>query len=375
MEGYNNSMRIPVSRPYFWGDERNLLLEAFDGGWISSQGAFVSQFESGFASEVGVTHAIATCNGTCALQLLFAALGIQAGDEVIVPDFVMMAPIFALLHCGATPIPVDADETWNMDPGQIESRITNRTVGILAVHTYGHPSNMGAIAGIASRHNLLLVEDAAEAHGAKVDGRQVGTFGIASVFSFYANKIITCGEGGIVVTNDDALASRLRSLRNMCFGDSDETRFVHASVGFNFRMSNMHAAIGVAQLRHLDAAIADRRRIAQSYRSGLDGISGIVCPPQASWADAVNWVYGVLVNDDCAVSRQEMQQYLQRNGIETRRFFTPLHDQPFMTKDTHRHSYTVSSRLCSQGLYLPTYVGLVNDDIARITHTVRSIST
>jgi perosamine synthetase len=361
---------VPVSQPFFWGDECDCVLEAIEGGWISSRGEFIDRFESEFASFVGTRHAVGVCNGTCALQLAIAALGIGAGDEVIVPDFTMMAPVFAVIHAGAKPVPIDADDTWNIDVEKIELRITEKTRAILAVHIYGHPTNMEVLLEIARKHRLHIIEDGAEAHGATSHGRNVGAIGTLGAFSFYANKIITTGEGGMVVTDDDSLANSVRALRNMNFGEGVESRFRHRGLGFNFRLSNLHAAIGFAQIKHAAEAIADRHRIATEYRRELETIDGLTLPPMTGWAGPVNWVYGIVVQPSFGLSRQALQQRLSDAGIETRRFFTPLHEQPFYS-ECNSIEYPMASMLGQHGLYLPTFVGLKTDVIQRIASTIR----
>ncbi len=362
---------IPVSRPHFWGEEKANVREAIDSGWISSSGQYIERFEADFAAFVGVRHAIAVCNGTCALQLAIAALEIGEGDEVIVPDFSMMAPIFAVMHAGAKPVPVDADDSWNLDADKVDSLITPRTRAILAVHTYGHPANMKCLLDIAARRGVHVIEDAAEAHGATVDGMKVGSMGAIGTFSFYANKIVTTGEGGMVVTNDDNIARQLTSMRNMSFGDTVESRFAHKGLGFNFRMSNLHAAIGVGQMEHIHDAISERARIGNEYRHALYKIDGITLPPQLSWADPVNWVFGIVVESKFGMSRAALQDYLRSKGIDTRRFFTPLHEQSFFSSDS-KHEFPMATRLGSNGLYLPTFVDLEPHEIARICEAIES---
>ena len=362
---------IPVSKPHFWGAEQAYVKEAVESGWISSNGHFIQRFEAEFADFLGVKHAVAVCNGTCALQLAIASLDIGNGDEVIVPDFSMMAPIFAVMHAGARPVPVDADETWNLDVDRVESQITDRTKAILAVHTYGHPANMTALIEMGDRRGIHVIEDAAEAHGATADGNVTGSMGVVGTFSFYANKIVTTGEGGMVVTNDDDIAEKLKAMRNMNFGDKVESRFEHKGTGFNFRMSNIHAAIGAAQMAHIHEAISERGRIGEEYCQALSSIEGLTLPPRSSWAKPVNWVFGIVVEPEFGMSRRELQERLRAKGIDTRRFFTPLHEQSFYQRETGR-TFPVATKLGNDGLYLPTFIGLASDDIARISGAIRS---
>jgi perosamine synthetase len=260
---------VPVSRPHIWGDEKLNLCQAIDGGWISSRGPFLDEFEDRFAEKIGTRYAVAASSGTAAVHLALSVLDLDKNDEVIVPDFTMISPVLGVLACGAIPVPVDADETWNMDVERIERAITDRTRAIVVVHTYGHPARIDRIMEIARRNNLRVVEDAAEALGARVSGQPVGSFGDLAIFSFYANKVLTTGEGGMVVTNDLELCERVRSKRNLCFGADEETRFIHDDIGFNYRMTNLQAAVGLAQLQHLDEAVAAKMAIAGEYTARL----------------------------------------------------------------------------------------------------------
>jgi perosamine synthetase len=357
-----------------WGKEAEYVNEAIREGWISSRGRMVDAFERGFAEALGMEHAVAVCNGTAAVHLALAALGIKAGDEVIVPDFCMIAPVLAILHCGATPVAVDVDETWNMAPALIEERITGHTRAILVVHNYGHPARMDEIEELARRHSLYLVEDTAEALGATVNGQRAGTFGDVASFSFYANKVITTGEGGMVVTRRAELFERLRWKRDLCFGKDEETRYTHAEIGFNYRLTNMQAAVGVAQLEHLDEAIASKIAVARRYNEALRGLPGLTLPPEAAWAKNVYWVYGVLVEPEFGIARALLQERLLAQGIETRRFFTPLHRQPIVPLKGGASDYPQSARLAEQGLYLPSSVGMqaaVVERVAETLHTLR----
>jgi perosamine synthetase len=356
-----------------WGKEAEYVNEAIREGWISSRGRMVDAFERGFAEALGTEFAVAVCNGTAAVHLALAALGIKAGDEVIMPDFCMIAPVLAVLYCGATPIPVDVDETWNINPKLIEERISERTRAILVVHNYGHPAEMDEIAAIARRHNLYLVEDTAEALGATVRGRQAGTFGHISSFSFYANKVITTGEGGMVVTSDANLHVRARWKRDLCFGPNEEMRYTHTEVGFNYRLTNMQAAVGVAQLEHLSEATASKIAVARQYNEALSDIPGLTLPPEAVWAKNVYWVYGILVEPEFGVPRALLQEQLLARGIETRRFFTPLHRQPIVPPQGDAADYPRSAYLAEHGLYLPSYVGMTEATVERVAETLRAL--
>jgi perosamine synthetase len=358
---------IPVSRPFFWGKESQYVVEAIEEGWISSKGRFLTELERRFAEWAGVRHAIATTSGTTALHLALVAAGVQAGDEVIVPDFCMVAPIFALRYCGAIPVLVDADATWNIDVDQVDAQVTDRTRAILAVHTYGHPARMSALRALADRRGLLLIEDAAEAIGSAENGVRAGTIGDVACFSLYANKIITSGEGGILVTGDDAIAERARWHRDMCFGREPERRFVHEAIGFNYRMTNVQAAIAVAQLEHVDEAIAAKIAVAERYSDLLRDVRGLTLPPHESWATHSYWVYGVLVDPaELGADGARVRSELAAQGIETRRFFEPAHRQPFLHCARQDAEFPVSSALADRGFYLPSFIGMCEDDQARV---------
>jgi perosamine synthetase len=364
---------VPVSRPFIWGNEAKYAQTAIESGWISSRGTFVNSFERMFAEQVGVRHAVTVTNGTAALHLALSTLGIGAGDEVIVPDFCMMSPVLAILYCGATPVTVDVDETWNLDPSLIGEKITERTRAILVVHNYGHPAAMEEISEIARRRGVHLVEDGAEALGATVNGRQVGTFGELTCFSFYANKVITTGEGGMVVTDDPALHARACWKRDLCFGPDDESRFVHRDIGFNFRMTNVQAAIGVAQMEHFDEAVAAKIEVARRYNELLEGVRGLTLPPAARWAKNVYWVYGVVVEPEFGISRAELQKRLRGMGIETRRFFAQVQRQPILSHLPMKTDCPRSAHLAENGFYLPSYIGMKDDVIERVARALRSI--
>ena len=361
---------VPVSRPHVWGGEKAKLCEAIDGGWISSRGPFLEQFEVGFAERIGVRHAVAASSGTAAVHMALSVLDLAAGDEVIVPDFTMISPVLAVLACGAVPVPVDADETWNIDPDAIERALTARTRAIVVVHTYGHPARIDRIMEIARRHNLRVVEDAAEALGATAFGRQIGSFGDLAIFSFYANKVLTTGEGGMVVTNDARLSERLRAKRNLCFGLDEESRFIHNEIGFNYRMTNLQAALGIVQLEHLDEAIAAKVAVARQYNALLADIPGITLPPDSVWGPNVYWVYAVLIEKAFGVDRKTVQSELKNRGIETRRFFYPVHRQPIVPKAGIRRTFSRSVELADKGLYLPSYIGM---DPSTIQHVAQHL--
>lgn len=375
--------RVPVSQPYQWGNEIAYVTKALKDNWISSAGEFLERFEREFAKYCNVKHAVACVNGTVACHLAFAAAGIGEGDEVICPDFTMMAPVFSLVYLGAKPVFVDADErSWTIDVTKIESAITYKTKAILAVHIYGHPCDMESIHRIAKKYNLIVLEDAAEAHGAEilVNGRlhRAGSLSKTAAFSFYANKNITTGEGGMVTTDDDACAAKLRSLKNLCLGKTNETRFIHDGVGYQYRMTNLHAAVGCAQMEHADEARAAKISIGEKYNQLLKDVPGVTLPPSNSWATNVYWVYGILVEDEFGLPRQEAQRRLAERGIETRTFFYPTHRQPNLIQQKvfaprADADFTISNRLWERGFYIPSYIGMEDSVIERVAAAIRSI--
>jgi perosamine synthetase len=362
--------RIPVCRPHFYGRESGYVAEALASTYISGDGPFVDRMEGLVAEAAGSRHAIAVANGTVALDLALKALGVKAGDEVIVPDFAMFSPIGAVLRAGARPIPVDADASWNLDPALIEAAITPRTCGIIMIHTYGCPANGPALRDIADKHKLWLLEDAAEAMGGSFDGQLAGSFGDIATFSFYSNKVVTSGEGGAAVTNDDGLADRMRRLRNLSFGTDWRSRFIHEEVGFNFRLSNILAAIGCAQLENLSFAVRSKQKVATDYRLGLGSCPRLEFQPVPPTAIHTYWVFGVLLAED--VDRGHVADALLTSNIETRPFFYPVHRQPCLQETVSGH-FPISTKIADRGFYLPSYVGLGSKEIARICETLSLI--
>ena len=368
-------MKIPVCEPFLTGKEMEYVMDCLRTNWISSAGKYVNEFEQRFAEYIGCKYGISTTSGTTALHLALAALKIGRGDEVIVPAFTMIAPVFAVVYTGAKPVLVDADpETWNIDVNKIEEKITPNTKAIIPVHIYGHPCDMDPIMEIAEKYNLWVIEDAAEAHGAEYKGKKVGSFGHVSCFSFYANKIITTGEGGMIVTNDEKIAERARRLKDQAY--SPERRFLHTDIGFNYRMTNIQAAIGLAQLEHIDEFVEMRRRNAYLYNSRLKDVPGITLPPEKEWAKNVYWMYSILIEEnEFGMSRDELMERLKGRGIETRTFFIPMHEQPaFLNLGLFKgERYPVAERLGKQGLYLPSSTGLKKEEIEYICDVIRGI--
>jgi perosamine synthetase len=356
--------QIPVCEPVIGEQELRYVTDCVETNWISSKGKYVTEFERRFAAYCGVSEGIATTNGTTALHLALATLKVGPGDEVILPAFTMMATAFAVLYCGARPVLVDADpETWNMDPSLLAEKITGKTRVILPVHIYGHPCDMDPLRELAEDHHVVVVEDAAEAHGAEYRGRRTGGIGQMGCFSFYANKIITTGEGGMVVTRDPALAARARALKDLAF--DPEKRFLHTDVGFNYRMTNVQAAIGLAQLERIDTFVAARRANAARYTALLRDLPGLRLPVEKPWARNVYWMYGIVAGKGAPVSRDRLSSLLAARGVETRTFFVPVHRQPVcLQRGLFRgERYPVAEELGENGLYLPSGSGLTSGEI------------
>ena len=366
---------IPVNEPLLDGNEKKYLAECIDTGWISSEGPFIKRFEEGFAARVQRKHAIAVANGSLALDAAVAALQLGAGDEVILPSFTIISCAAAIVRAGATPVVVDADPlTWNMRADEVAARITKRTRAIMVVHLYGLPCDMGPLLELADRHGLKIIEDAAEMHGQTWRGRPCGSFGDISTFSFYPNKHITTGEGGMLVTDDDALAARCRSLRNLCF--APPRRFVHEEWGWNLRMTNLQAALGVAQLERLDEFVRRKRAMGARYTRLLAGVDGVQLPlAKTDYADNIYWVYGLVLDDDVSFDAFEAMQRLAAAGVGCRPFFWPMHEQPVLRRmglfdGLH---LPVSERLARRGFYIPSGMALSTAQIDTVAAAVRDL--
>lgn len=364
---------IPVNEPLFDGNEKKYLNQCIDEGWISSEGPFVKEFEENFSSYLGSRYGIAVCNGTVALETALFAAGIAKGDEVIMPTFTIISCAASALRLGAKPVLVDSEpDTWNMDVAQIEEKITKRTKAIMPVHIYGHPVDMDPVMELAEEYDLKVIEDAAEVHGALYKGKKAGGIGDVGSFSFYANKIITTGEGGMVVTNDEETAERARSYRNLCFKPG--RRFYHTELGENFRMTNLQAAVGVAQLEQIDRFIEIKRKNAQRYTEGLKGLKDIKTPVEKGWAKNVYWMYAIELSEDLGITAEQMAESLAEKGIGTRPFFLGLHEQPVF----HRvglyigERYPVAERIARQGLYLPSGHTLTEEQIGYVCEAVKT---
>lgn len=366
---------IPVNEPLLDGNEKKYLVECIDTGWISSEGPFVHRLERDFAARIDRRHGIAVCNGSATLDAAVAALDLGAGDEVILPSFTIISCAASVVRAGAVPVLVDSDpSTWNMSVEQVEEKITARTAAILVVHIYGLPVDMDPILAIAQKHGLKVIEDAAEMQGASYRGRACGSFGDISTFSFYPNKHVTTGEGGMIMTNDDGLADRCRELRNLCF--KPPRRFVHEERGWNMRMSNLQAAVGVAQLERLDEFVARKRRMGQLYTKKLGNLAGISAQPERTdFAENIYWVYGVVLDDDGPFDADEAMRRLAERGVQTRPFFWPMHEQPVLRKMGlfEGERYPVAERLARRGFYLPSGMALSEDQIDMAAAAVREI--
>jgi perosamine synthetase len=361
---------IHVWEPVLDGNEERYVRDCLETNWISSLGTYITRFEEAFAAWCGMPHAVACSSGTAALHLSLVALGVGPGDEVIIPDFTLIVSANTVILAGAKPVLVDVDEkTWCLDPRKIEEKITPRTKAIMPVHMYGHPCDMPAIQDIAKKHGLAVIEDCAEAHGAELGGRKVGTFGDAGCFSFYGNKILTTGEGGMVLVRDAALAARLRLLRDQGF---EPPRFVHRVVGFNYRLTNVQAAIGLAQTEKADEKVRRKREIAGWYLSLFAFGSDLEVPSEAPGAKNVYWMFGVKLGPRFPQGRDAVMDELKAKGIETRAFFCPMHRQPvFVNGSDGRYpdvsgEYPVSDDLWNRGLYLPSGTGLTREQAREV---------
>lgn len=366
---------IPVNQPLLDGNEKKYLLECIESGWISSEGPFIKEFEKKFAVRVNRKHAIAVSNGTAAIDAAVDALNIGPGDEVIMPAFTIISCITQIIRCGATPVLIDSDPvTWNMDASQIEGKITQHTKAIMIVHIYGLPADIDPILDIAKKHKLKVIEDAAEMHGQTYKNKPCGSFGDISTFSFYPNKHITTGEGGMIVTDDDELAETCRSLRNLCF--QPEKRFVHERLGWNLRMTNLQAAIGLAQLERLDEFILRKRSIGARYSELLSNLFQAQQPlAQTSYAANIYWIYGLVLNESAGFNALEAMKKLADNGVGTRPFFCPMHQQPVLQRMGlfKNETYPVADNLYHNGFYIPSGLALTPNQIERCSEALYKI--
>jgi|TARA_Y100000310_G_scaffold343951_1_gene454116 perosamine synthetase len=368
---------IPVCKPWLPGNEKKYVLDALETNWISSAGGYINKFEEGFSKYCGAKYGISCSSGFGALHLACSALGLKKGDEVIVPTFTMAACTNAIILTGAKPVLVDSDkETYCIDVNKIERKITDKTKAIMPVHIYGHPCDMDKIIEIAKRYNLYVIEDCAEAHGAEYEGKKVGSIGDIGCFSFYANKILTTGEGGMCVTNIPELAEKIKRLRNYAF---DIPRFIHNEIGFNYRLTNIQAAIGVAQVENVDKLVEARRNVGKKYNEKLKDIRGLILPVEKDYAKNIYWMYGVVLSKDIKMTKEEVMAKLREKGIDTRSFFIPMHKQPVYSKKTVENipdcdgEFPVADLIGERGFYLPSSSNLTDDEIEIIVNGLKEI--
>lgn len=366
---------IPVNEPLLNGNEKKYLSECIDTGWISSEGPFVKRLEENFSERTGRKFGIAVCNGTAALEAAVIAAGIINGDEVIMPTFTIISCASAVIRAGGIPVLVDScTDTWNMNTDQIESKITDKTKAIMAVHIYGLPVDMNPIIQIAEKYDLKIIEDAAELIGQTYSGKQCGSFGDVSTFSFYPNKHITTGEGGMIVTDNEEIAERCRSLRNLCF--KPEKRFVHDELGFNFRMTNLQAALGVAQLERLDEFIDIKRRNGDMYYERLKEVPFIELPvKRKDYSENIYWVFGIVLKKEAGMNAEQAMRKLSDRKIGTRPFFYPMHQQPVFKKMGlfKNEKYPISEKISEYGFYIPSGIALTKEQIEITIDSIKNI--
>lgn len=363
---------IHVCEPKVGEKELEYVVDCIKTNWISSKGKYITEFEEKFSKYCGAKFGIACSSGTTALHLALASAGIKSGDEVIIPDFTMIATANSVTYTGAKFTLVDSEpDYWNIDSNKIEEKITKRTKAVMVVHTYGHSCDMNPIRDIAKSHDLLVIEDAAEAHGAEYKGRKTGGLGDMGCFSFYANKIITTGEGGMIVTNNEEFAERARMLRDQAF--EKEKRFWHRQLGFNYRLTNLQAAVGVAQFEHIDEFVETRRRNALYYNSLLEKVEGITFPPEAKWAKNVYWMYTILIEKNFGLSRDDLMIRLKEKGVDSRRAFYPVHAQPLYAEQFTGQKFPVADQLSDKGVYLPSGNTLTKEQIDQVVEILISV--
>ena len=367
---------VPVNEPYFFGNEKKYLLKCIRDGFISSVGQYVKEFERKFAKRLNRKFAISVSNGTAALQLAFESLNIKKEEEVILPSFTIISCILPIIRCGAIPILIDSDPiTWNMDVKKIEDKITSKTRAIVAPHIYGLPIDMDPLLKIAKKYKLKVIEDAAEVLGLKYKNKECGSFGDVSTFSFYANKHITTGEGGMIVTNNKEIYERCKSLRNICF--DEKRRFVHYELGWNYRFTNLQAAVGLAQLEKLNHVIVKKRKIGKIYNKELSNIEMFYTPlDEQEYAKNIYWVYGLVLKRNSNISLSTFMKKLMKEGVETRNFFWPLHQQPILKKMGFfkKIKLPVAEYLGRNGLYLPTGLSLTVSQQKFVINKIKKIT-
>jgi perosamine synthetase len=370
----SRARRIPIMEPYLGGNELAYVTDCVRTNWLSSQGKYVAEFEARFSDICGGVHALTVCNGTAALHLALMSLGVGSGDEVIVPDITFAATANAVIHAGAIPVFVDVSPVhWGIDPGLIEDAITSKTKAILPVHLYGHPCDMDPILEIARNHDLKVIEDCAQALGATYKKKPVGSLGDAGCFSFFGNKIITTGEGGMVVFKDPAAHDRATIIRD--HGMSREKKYWHEVVGFNYRMTNIQAAIGLGQLEQFDEIVDKKRKLEKAYIESLSGCAGIVMSPSEQWASNICWLFTVLIDSDSFGDRDSLIHRFLLNGIDTRPVFYPLHQMPVFKQYLRAGCFPIADRISSSGISLPSSVNLEEEEIVRVCEVFSRFSS
>lgn len=365
---------IPVNEPLFLGNEKKYLCECIDTGWISSDGPFVKKFEAEFAKYIGMNYGVSASNGTASLEMALYALGVKETDEIIMPSFTIISCALAAIRLGAKPVLIDIEsENWNIDVSQIEKKITSKTKVIMPVHIYGHPVDMDPIIKIAEKYNLKILEDAAEVHGAEYKNKKCGSLGDVSSFSFYANKIISCGEGGMVLCKNEKAAELARSYRNLCF--KPEKRFWHTELGYNFRMTNLQAAVGLAQFEKIGEYIKIKRKFGQYYISKLKEIQELKLQTEKEWAKTVYWMYAVELDSKLGIPADIVMKKLKTAGVDTRPFFTGLHSQPVLREFGlfDNEFYPVTENASKYGFYLPSGLALKKEQIDYVCDSLKKI--
>jgi perosamine synthetase len=366
---------IPVNEPLLNGNEKKYLCECIDTGWISSEGPFVKEFENKMSATVGRKYGIAVSNGTAALEVAAMAISIQPGDEVIMPTFTIISCAMAITKLGGVPVLVDSDpDTWNMQVNDIEAKITSKTKAIMVVHIYGLPVEMDKVLELAHKYNLKIIEDAAEMHGQTYKGKMCGGFGDISTFSFYPNKHVTTGEGGMVVTDDEELAERCRMLRNLCF--RKDVRYVHDEISDNYRFTNLQAAVGLAQLERLNEFVDIKRKMGSFYTEQLRGVTGIRLPvSKKEYADNIYWVYGIVLDNSIGIDNRAIVKMLAEEGIGARTFFWCMHEQPVYVKAGmyKGEKYANAEYLARKGFYIPSGLALTEEQMCKVTQKIKII--
>lgn len=367
---------IPVNEPLLNGNEKKYLCECIDTGWISSEGPFVKEFEEKMSATVNRKYGISVSNGTAALEVAVRALGIAKGDEVIMPTFTIISCAMAVTKLGAVPVLVDSDPyTWNMNIDEIEQKITERTKAIMVVHLYGLPVEMDKVLELAQKYELKIIEDAAEMHGQTYKGRPCGSFGDISIFSFYPNKHVTTGEGGMVVTDNEALAEKCRMLRNLCF--RKDVRYVHDEISDNYRFTNLQAAVGLAQLERLEEFVQRKRKMGKYYTENLKDTPGLILPiEKTDYAENIYWVYGIVLDKDIKEDNQTLQKMLAEEGIGSRTFFWCMHEQPVYQKEGlfAGEKYGNAEYLARKGFYIPSGIALTEEQMEEVVTKVKKIA-